>query len=132
MPVASSAIIPTGNTGTGTMSTTGGNVQSDDSMVTGKEANAAAVVVCDICLPPVGVALATRNPLETVINFGLWCLGIIPGVAHALIVSFSDARCSKTCGVDDPSMMAGSSTVPSRAPQSVTTTSTMQQQGPPY
>ena len=47
-----------------------------------------------ILLPPLAVAIKTGDPCETVISLGWWILGVIPGMAHALIVTFGDTRCS--------------------------------------
>ena len=51
-------------------------------------------LIASIFVPPLAVAMKTGDPCETVINIGLWCFGVIPGMAHALIVSFGDTRCS--------------------------------------
>jgi len=44
------------------------------------------MVVLAILLPPVAVLLATKNPLKAVIAFGLWCIGLVPGMVYAVVV----------------------------------------------
>jgi uncharacterized membrane protein YqaE (UPF0057 family) len=47
-----------------------------------------------ILVPPLAVAIKTGDPCETLISFGWWTLGLIPGIVHAVMVSFGDTRCS--------------------------------------
>jgi len=62
--------------------------------------------ICDVFIPPVGVALATHDGCETAINVGLTLLGWIPGFIHAIIVTYTPSRCSH----------AGSGSKPEAAP----------------
>lgn len=51
-----------------------------------------------ILVPPITVGVKTGDPCETGINILWWILGWFPGCIHALLVAFSDTRC--TCAPD--------------------------------
>lgn len=52
-------------------------------------AEAVTTTVCDVCIPPLGVAMATGSGGETLINCALWLFGWFPGVIHSLAVTYS-------------------------------------------
>ncbi len=50
-----------------------------------------------IFIPPLAVGIKTGDPCETLINFGLWMLGIIPACIHALVVCFLPGQGRLSC-----------------------------------
>lgn len=51
-----------------------------------------ATSVCDVCIPPLGTAMATGSGGETLINLLLFLCGYLPGMVHALAVTYSPFR----------------------------------------
>ncbi|KAI5190866.1 hypothetical protein NECID01_1161 [Nematocida sp. AWRm77] len=49
-------------------------------------------IILAIFIPPLAVFLATGCSCDLLINILLWCLGVIPGVVHALFVISSNAN----------------------------------------
>jgi len=50
-----------------------------------------------ILLPPVAVFIKTGDGAETGINTLLWCLGLLPGMCHSLLITQTDIRYSPIC-----------------------------------
>ena len=54
------------------------------------------LAILSVFIPPLAVALRTGDGCETLINFGLFLCGYLPGLVHALLITQTDARCN-TC-----------------------------------
>ena len=53
--------------------------------------------VCSVILPPLAVFIKTGDGAESGINVLLWCLGVLPGVCHSLLVTQTNIRYSPLC-----------------------------------
>ena len=57
-----------------------------------------AFAVGSLLLPPLAVFSKGGDLGETGLNLILWCLGVVPGVIHALLVTQTDYRLAPGCG----------------------------------
>jgi uncharacterized membrane protein YqaE (UPF0057 family) len=84
---------PIADAGGSSGAATAGAVAASGDAPTRQQEPDAVEVLCDVCVPPIGVAIATDMDVpEVAINCVLSLFGWLPGVIHALVVSFSPSR----------------------------------------